>query len=66
MASRQISHVTIVGGGTAGWMAATLLSRIHRRSDGSPGLAVSVIESPSIAAVGVGEATVPAMPRTLQ
>jgi tryptophan 6-halogenase len=66
MANRQISHVTIVGGGTAGWMAATLLSRIHRRSDGSAGLAVSVIESPTIASVGVGEATVPAMPRTLQ
>lgn len=66
MATRQISHVTIVGGGTAGWMAATLLSRIHRRSDGRPGLAVSVIESPTVAAVGVGEATVPAMPRTLQ
>jgi tryptophan halogenase len=66
MANRPISHVTIVGGGTAGWMAATLLSRIHRQADGSPGLAVSVIESPTIASVGVGEATVPAMPRTLQ
>jgi tryptophan halogenase len=66
MTDRRISRVTIVGGGTAGWMAATLLSRIHRRSDGSPGLSVSVVESPTIAAVGVGEATVPAMPRTLQ
>lgn len=65
MENPQISKVTIVGGGTAGWLAACLLSRIYRRVDGTPSFDISVIESPSIPTVGVGEATVPAMPRTL-
>lgn len=63
---QQVSRVTIVGGGTAGWLAASLLSRIYRRSDGTSALEISVIESPSIPTVGVGEATVPAMPRILR
>ncbi|MBT5458126.1 MAG: tryptophan 7-halogenase, partial [Rhodospirillaceae bacterium] len=66
MDDQQISRVTIVGGGTAGWLAASLLSRIYRRSDGTSALDISVIESPSIPSVGVGEATVPAMPRILR
>ena len=66
MGDQQISRVTIVGGGTAGWLAASLLSRIYRRSDGTSALDISVIESPSIPSVGVGEATVPAMPRILR
>ena len=65
MENQQISKVTIVGGGTVGWLSASLLSRIYRRVDGAPSLDISVIESPSISTVGVGEATVPAMPRTL-
>lgn len=66
MDDQQISRVTIVGGGTAGWLAASLLSRIYRRSDGTSALDISVIESPTIPSVGVGEATVPAMPRILR
>ena len=65
MENQRISQVTIVGGGTAGWLSAALLSRIYRRVDGSPSFNISVIESPSIPTIAVGEATVPAMPRTL-
>lgn len=64
---RPIDKVTIVGGGTAGWLAATLLQAYGRKkAPGSKPLKISVIESPDIPTVGVGEATVPAMVRTLQ
>jgi tryptophan 6-halogenase len=65
MDSKPISNITIVGGGTAGWLAAALLSAFFRLPDGRAGVKISLIESPDIQSVGVGEATVPAMPRTL-
>lgn len=61
-----IRSVTIVGGGTAGWLAALILnSGLSRSSAPEHALDVTLIESPDIPTVGVGEATVPNMPRTL-
>lgn len=52
-----LKSICIVGGGTAGWMAATLLSSALRGSN----IKITVVESPDIATVGVGESTVPSM-----
>jgi tryptophan halogenase len=53
----SLKSLCIVGGGTAGWMAATLLSTALRGSN----IKITVIESPDIETIGVGESTVPSI-----
>ncbi len=62
----SVQEVTIVGGGTAGWLTAMILNRFLNAPDQEPVVQVTVIESPKIPTIGVGEATVPAMPNLLQ
>ncbi len=55
--SNAIEHITIVGGGTAGWMAAAMIFGVRNRRNDGEDLRITLIESPSIPTVGVGEAT---------
>jgi tryptophan halogenase len=55
MNDRRIRSVVIVGGGTAGWMAASALSKSLTGMD----VRLRLIESPRVDPVGVGEATIP-------
>ena len=56
ISSNRISSITVVGGGSAGWMAAAALATYLGR-----GATIRLIESEDIGIVGVGEASVPHM-----
>jgi tryptophan halogenase len=51
-------RVLIVGGGSAGWMAAAYLDAALNR-EGRRVLDIALVESPDVPRIGVGEATVP-------
>jgi len=60
MISSTIRHIVIVGGGSAGWLTAGVLAADH------PGLQFTLVESPDVATIGVGEGTWPTMRDTLR
>ncbi|XHS79873.1 tryptophan halogenase family protein [Burkholderiaceae bacterium UC74_6] len=54
-AQPPVQHVCVVGGGTAGWMTALMLATTAY----GPRLKVTVIESPQVGIIGVGEGSTP-------
>jgi tryptophan 7-halogenase len=52
--SEPIAEIVVLGGGTAGWMTAAYLTKALQGS-----VRITLIEAPTIAKIGVGEATIP-------
>lgn len=61
----KVKHVLVVGGGTAGWLAACHLGKALKAAD-ADGVRVTLVESADIPTIGVGEGTVPAIRKSLQ
>jgi len=63
--TKMINEVLIVGGGTAGWITASLLAKaLNIKAEGA--VKVTLVESPDIPIIGVGEGTWPTIRTTLQ
>ncbi|WDF74965.1 tryptophan halogenase family protein [Novosphingobium sp. KACC 22771] len=63
--SADLRSIIIVGGGTAGWLTAGILAarlRLPSRGD----LSITVVESPGVPILGVGEGTWPTIRQSLQ
>lgn len=58
----KIKKIAIVGGGTAGWMAA---NHLGVELSGDSQIEITLIESPDVPVIGVGEGTVPRIRETL-
>ena len=57
-----IKNFVIVGGGTAGWVAAATLGNIFKDSD----VNITLVESKEVGIIGVGEATIPPLLDTIR
>jgi tryptophan halogenase len=62
---KPVKSIVIVGGGSAGWLVAGWLASDHIAND-SREVSITLIESPDVKTIGVGEGTWPTMRSTLQ
>lgn len=63
--NKTIENIVIVGGGAAGWLTANHLA-VKLKPLVNKHLSITLIESPDIPTIGVGEGTVPMIRKTLQ
>ena len=62
---QPINSIVIVGGGTAGWLTAGVIAARHQwRME--TGLTITLVESPNVPIIGVGEGTWPTLRTTLE
>ncbi len=62
----NIKSIVIVGGGSAGWIAASYLNGALNDRGKTPRIDITLIESPNVPRISVGEATVPSIHHVLE
>jgi len=62
---KPVSKIVIVGGGSAGWLTAGLLAS-QLTGDSDAPIDITLVESPDVKTIGVGEGTWPTMRTTLK
>ncbi len=60
----EVKHIVILGGGSAGWLTAGVIAAEHHANK-PDGIKITLIESPDVPTIGVGEGTWPSMRNTL-
>jgi len=65
-AMQAIKDIVIVGGGTAGWLTAAVIAARHQGRIKAGHFSVTLVESPSVSIIGVGEGTWPTIRTTLK
>jgi tryptophan halogenase len=60
-----VQNIVIVGGGTAGWLTAGLIAAKHQERR-PHGFTVTLVESPNVPTIGVGEGTWPTLRNSLR
>ena len=63
--NQSIHNIVVVGGGSAGWITAGLIAASRAGIPDSP-IEVTLVESPRVGTIGVGEGTWPTMRSTLR
>jgi len=63
---RPLQNIVIVGGGTAGWLTAGVIAARHQGRIEKGTFSVTLIESPNVPIIGVGEGTWPTLRTTLE
>lgn len=65
MSTKPVKRIVILGGGSAGWLTAGLVAAEHCTGN-QQSIQVTLVESPNVPVIGVGEGTWPSMRGTLQ
>jgi tryptophan halogenase len=66
MDMHPIRNIVIVGGGTAGWLTAGVIAARHQARIKAGAFSVTLVESPTVNIIGVGEGTWPTIRTTLK
>ena len=63
---KPVKKIVIVGGGNAGWLTAGVIAAEHVAGRSDSSVTVTLVESPNVKPIGVGEGTWPTMRNTLK
>ena len=61
----DLKRIIILGGGSAGWLTASIIAAEHCGAN-TASVQITLVESPDVATVGVGEGSWPTMRQTLR